>query len=99
SDLIGLCTAPIEGTQRWQSANDVGEMRREKRERLPALARTPLGVPPDEPHEHGYQRQRQQHDARRDEIDGRDESEDGDGDDGRENDLGQIAAEGGLETV
>ena len=40
--------------------------------------RAPLGVATDEPHEHGHERQREEHHARRERIDRRDEHEDGD---------------------
>src|SRR5262249_8282702 len=47
-DLLRLNTATVERAQRREAANDVGEMGREKRQRLPALASAPLRIPPDQ---------------------------------------------------
>ena len=72
---------------------------REQRERLPALARAVLRVAPDEPHEDRDERKRQQHDAGREEVDRRDERENGDGHDEREDDLREVAGERRLERL
>ena len=71
-------SAAVERAERRQPADDVEEVGREARERLPALARPPLGVPADEPHEDRDERQRQEHEARGDGVDRRDEGEHGD---------------------
>ena len=63
----------VERAERGQPANDVEEVVREHRERLPALACAPLRVTADEPHEDGDERQREEHHARSERVDGRDE--------------------------
>ena len=91
-DLLRLRLAAVEGAQRRQPAHDVEEVRRQQRQRLPALAGPPLRVAPDEPHEHRHQRQRQQHDAGRDRIDDATRPSTATGTDDREHDLRQVAA-------
>ena len=51
--LLALRAAPVEGAQGRQASDDIEEMRRQQRERLPALARPAFGVAADEPHEDG----------------------------------------------
>ena len=96
---VGLRPAAVERAQRREPADDVQEMRREQPERKPALARALLRVAADQPHEHGHERQRQQHQPGRDRVDRDDEPEHGHRDDDREHDLRQIAGEVGLEPL
>ena len=98
-DLLRLRLAAVEGAKRRQAAHDVEEVRREERERLPALARALLRVAADEPHEHRHERQRQQHHPGGDEVDRRDEHEHRDRDVDGEDDLRQVAGERRLERV
>ena len=74
-------------------------MRGEPGERPHALVRAPFGVAADEPHEHGHERQRQQHDGRRHRVDHGGQREHGDRDDDREHDLWEVPGIGGLERV
>ena len=98
-DPFRLRLRAVERAQRGQPAHDVEEVVREERERLPALPRAPLRLTPDEPHEHGHEREGQEHDSRREEIDRRDQDEHGDRDDDRENDLREVARERRLQRV
>ena len=98
-DLLGLRRAAVEGPERRQAAHDVEEVRREQRQRPPARARALLGVAADEPHEDGHERQGEEHEARRDEIDRRDESEHGDRNRQRQHELGEVAGEQRLERI
>ena len=59
--IVRLDGAAVERAQRRQPADDVEEVGREREQRLPALARVPLGVTADQPHEDGDERQREQH--------------------------------------
>ena len=61
--------------------------------------RFPLGVAADEPHEDRYEGEREEHHTGRDEVDRRDEDEDGDRHDHREHELRQVARERRLERV
>ena len=90
---------PVEGAERRQPADDVGEVVREERERLPAFSRSMLGVAADEPHEDRHERKRHQHDPGGGEVDRRDEREHRDGDERGQHDLRQVAGEGRLERV
>ena len=75
-DPLRLHPGAVEGAERRQPANDVGEVGGELRECPPARACAPLGVAADEPHEDGDEREREEHDAGRDEVDRGDEDED-----------------------
>ena len=96
---LGLRPATVERAQGRESADDVQEMRREQPERKPALACALLRLAADQPHEHGHERQREQHQPGRDRVDRDDEREHGHRNDDREHDLRQIAGEVGLEPV
>ena len=98
-DALGLRAPAVEGAQRRQPAHDVEEVVREQRQRLPALPRTALRVPPDEPHEHRDERQGQQHHAGGKKVDRRHEHENRDRHDDGEDDLREVAREGRLERV
>ena len=98
-DLVGLGLAAVERTQRRQPADDVEEVGRQEHQRLPALTRSVLRVAPDEPHEDRDERQREQHEPGRDEVERGHEREDGNRDDDGEHDLRQVAGVGGLERV
>ena len=98
-DPLGLRLASVEGAQRRQAAHDVEEVRREQRQRLPALPRVPGRGAADQPHEDRDERQREQHDPGRERVDRGDEHEHGDRDDGCEEDLRQVTGERGLERV
>ena len=63
--------AAIERAQRRQAAHDVEEVRRQAAQGVPALAGALLGGAADEPHEDRHERQRDRHDERRLEVDGR----------------------------
>ncbi len=89
----------VERAERRQPANDVEEVVREHRERLPPLACAPLRVTADEPHEDGDERQREEHHARSERIDGRDEDQDGDRYDRGQDELREVARERRLECV
>ena len=99
ADLLRLRLAAVEGAKRRQAADDVEEVRREERERLPPLAGALLRIAADQPHEHRHERQRQQHHPRGDGVDYRDEHEHRDRDRDGEDDLRQIAGERRLERV
>ncbi len=60
-DARTLRARAVERAQRRQPAHDVEEVVREQRQRLPALARAPLRVTADEPHEHRDEGQREEH--------------------------------------
>ncbi len=100
---IAICCAlrlaAVERAEGRQAAHHVEEVRREERERLPALACPPLRVAAHEPHEHRDERQRQEHHAGRDEVDRRDEREHRDRHDERQDDLREIARERRLESI
>ena len=98
-DARRLRARAVERPQRRQPAHDVEEMVGEQRQRLPALACAPLRIAADEPHEHGDEREREEHHACREEIDRRDEREDGDRHDDRQDDLREVARERRLERV
>ena len=72
---------------------------REPAQRLPALPRPLFGVAADEPHEHRHERQREQHDQRRFEIDVRHPGHHGQRDHRGEHHLWEVAGEVGLERV
>ena len=92
--------ARSEGAQRRQAADDVEEVGREASQRLPALARPLLGVAADQPHEHRHERQREQHDQRRLEVDDRDPARaPASGTIAGEHDLRQVAREVALERL
>ena len=94
---LGL--AAVEGAQRGKAAHDVEEVAGEPAQRLPALLRPLLGVAADEPHEHRHERQREQHDERRFEIDVGHPSHHGQRDHRGEDHLREVAGEVGLERV
>ena len=98
-DPLRLRLGSVEGTKRRQSADDVREVAREASERTPARVRSPLRVAADEPHEDRDEREREEHHARRDEVDRRDEDEDGRRHDRCEHELWQVAGERRLERV
>ena len=98
-DPLRLGLAAVESPERRQPAHRVEEVGREQCERLPPLAGTPLCVAPDQPHEHGDERQREQHHACGDKVDRRDEDEHGDRHGHSEDDLREIARERRLERV
>ena len=98
-DPLGLRAAAVERAQGRQPADDVQEVRREQPERLAPLRRAPLRVAADQPHEHGHEREREQHDPGGEQVDRRDERKHGDGDDEREHELREVARERGLERV
>ena len=94
SAIASACAAPR------LNARSVGRPRTTSRkcvdeqpQRLPALARLLLRIAADQPHEHGYERQREQHDERGDRVDRADPHEHGDRDDAGQDDLRQVAAE------
>ena len=98
-DPLGLRRAPVERAQSGQSTDDVQEVRGEQPERLTPLRRAPLRVAADQPHEHGHEREREQHDPGGDEVDRGHEGEHGDRDDRRQHELREVAGERGLERV
>ena len=98
-DPLGLRLCPVERAERRQPADDVEEVGRETRQGLPALTRSPLGVPADQPHEDRDERQRQEHDTGGDRVDHRHEDEHGDRHHHGQHDLRQVAREGRLERV
>ena len=98
-DALGLDAAPVERPECREPADHVEEVRREQHECLPPRTCLTFRVPAHEPHEQGHERQGQEHDARRDEVDSGDEHKHCDRDDEREHDLRQVAGEGRLERI
>ena len=94
-----LVAGTPERAQRGQAPDHVEEVAREPPERQPALARALLGVATDQPHEHGHERQREQHDQRRFPVDHRDPGDHEERHHRGEHGLGQIAGEVALERV
>jgi hypothetical protein len=88
-----LGAAPVVGAQRGQPADDVEEVRRQQPQREPVSPGPVLRVPADQPHEERHERQRQQHQERRIEVDRRHPREHGDRDDRREHHLREVPAE------
>ena len=88
-----LRLATIERSQRRQPANDIEEVRRQQRHRLPALACPVPGGPADQPEEHGHEGQREQHQARGDEIERGHQHEHRDRHHDREHELRERPAE------
>ena len=74
-------------------------MRRQQAQCVPPLARAVFCVAADQPHEHGYERERQQHDQRRFEIDDRHPGDHQEGDDRRQHRLREISREISLERL
>ncbi len=99
TDPLGLRAATVERAQRRQPAHDVQEVRRQQRERLPALPSAMLRVPAQKPHEDGDERERDEHDPGGDRIDRGDEHENRNRHDEREDHLRQVAGERRLESV
>ena len=64
------CAVAIVRAQRLEPADDVEEVRAQQRERLPALLRAPARREPDQDHEHGDQRHRDEQDQPRGEVRG-----------------------------
>ena len=98
-DPLGLRAAAVERAQRRQPADDVQEVRREQPERLAPLRRAPFRVAADQPHEHGHEREREQHDPGREQVDRGDEGEHGDRDDDCQHELWEVARKRRLECV
>ena len=98
-DPRGLRLAPVEGPEGRQAADDVEEVGREERHRLPALPGAGAGRAADQPEEDRHERQRQQHEPGRDEVEGGDQDQDGNGNDCGEDELGEIATEQSLERL
>ena len=95
----GLCLGTAEGPERRQPAHDVQEVQREHVQRLPPLNGALLRVAPDQPHEHGDKRKRDQHDQRRlDVLESRAADHDR-WDDAGQHDLGQVAREVRLQAL
>ncbi len=98
-DRLGLSPTAVERAKGRQPAHDVEEVRREQPQRVPALPRALLGVPADQPHEERHERERHQHDQGGLDVDPRRPGEHRDRHEAGEHDLGQVAAEVGLEPV
>ena len=71
-DRRRLRAAAVERAQRRQAPHDVEEVRREELQRLPALPGALLRVAADQPHEDGDERQGDEHDRGRLEVERRD---------------------------
>ena len=89
----------VERTQRRKPADHINEVRREPCERFPASPRPRLGRATDQDHEHGDDRQRDEHDRGGREIDRRGPAQDHEGHQRRQRELGQVPSEVGLEPV
>ncbi len=89
----------IERPERRETSHDVEEVRREEGEGTPARVCVALGVPADEDHEDGDERQGQQHERRRGEVDGHDPGDHGYRNRDREHELRDEPPEVGLERV
>ena len=98
-DLGCLRLAAVERAQRRQPAHHVEEVSGQHPQCLPALAGAAFGRAPDQPHEERHERQRQQHHARRDQIEPRDRDQHGNRHDDREHRLRQVAREQRLQRV
>ena len=95
----GVLRPAVERPQRRQATHDIQEVTREQPEREPSLTRAILGVPADQPHEDGDERQREQHQAGGQGIDRHDQAEHRQRHQDRKHDLGQVAGEIRLEPV
>ena len=93
ADRDGLIVRASEGAQRGQSPDHVKEVVREPAQRLPPRFRSSLGVAADQHHEHGHQRQCQQHDQGRLKVDDGHPREHQERDARGEHDLGQVTRE------
>ena len=76
-DRRNLSVPAIERPQRREASHDVEEVRREEGEGTPARVCLTLGVPADEDHEDEDERQGQQHERCRGEVDGDDPGDHG----------------------
>ena len=92
-DRRGLRLAPVECAQRRQATHDVEVVRRQEAQRVPALAGPLFRVPADQPHEDRHERQRDEHDEGRGDVDHGHPDEHGKWDEARQHNLRQVAAE------
>ena len=99
ADVGDLGGAPVEGPQGREPPHDIQEVRREPGQRLPVGPGPGAGRPADEGQEHRDDGQGDDHDHGRPQVDDGTPGQDGHRHRARQDDLGQVAGEVGLEAV